>query len=127
MKYINPLTTTVRSHLLYYPTPASLSYFWNFGSLAGFCLVIQIFSGLFLAMHYSADTALAFASVEHIMRDVNYGWLLSIHMQMALMFLFEVFGLFGDKKIKQIFKNSSTRYLKICNIFLNFKINGRVL
>jgi len=59
-----------------YPTPRNLSYWWNFGSLAGLCLVVQILTGVFLAMHYKPDAAMAFNSVEHIMRDVNYGWLL---------------------------------------------------
>jgi ubiquinol-cytochrome c reductase cytochrome b subunit len=53
-----------------------LSYWWNFGSIAGIVLVIQIISGIFLAMHYKADASIAFDSVEHIMRDVNYGWLI---------------------------------------------------
>ena len=80
------------NHLFYYPTPTSLSYFWNFGSLAGFCLIIQLISGLFLAMHYTADTALAFDSVEYIMRDVNFGWLLRYtHTNGASMFLLVVY------------------------------------
>ena len=56
------------------PQPANISYMWNFGSLLGLCLIIQILTGIFLAMHYSPNVDLAFASVEHIMRDVNYGW-----------------------------------------------------
>ena len=71
-----PLTTFVKKELTEYPTPRNLSYWWNFGSLAGVVLVIQIVTGVFLAMHYKADAALAFDSVEHIMRDVNYGWLI---------------------------------------------------
>ena len=63
----------VDNHLRKYPTPVNISYFWGFGFLAGMCLSIQIITGLFLAMHYCADTNLAFISVEHIMRDVNYG------------------------------------------------------
>jgi len=58
-----------------------LNYWWNFGSLAGFLLVVMTLTGIFLAMNYAANTGLAFGSVEHIMRDVNYGWLLRyIHM-----------------------------------------------
>jgi len=71
-----PLTAFVKHELTEYPTPRNLSYWWNFGSLAGIVLVIQIVTGIFLAMHYKADAATAFASVEHIMRDVNYGWLI---------------------------------------------------
>jgi ubiquinol-cytochrome c reductase cytochrome b subunit len=59
-----------------YPVPRNLNYFWNFGILAGFCLVIQIVTGVVLAMHYAANQAVAFDSVEHIMRDVNWGWLM---------------------------------------------------
>src|SRR6185503_7934726 len=59
-----------------YPVPRNLNYFWNFGVLAGFCLVLQIVTGIILAMHYAANAGLAFASVEHIMRDVNWGWML---------------------------------------------------
>ena len=71
-----PLTSFLKHSLTEYPTPRNLSYWWNFGSLAGLVLVIQIITGIFLAMHYKADAALAFDSVEHIMRDVNYGWLI---------------------------------------------------
>jgi len=59
-----------------YPVPRNLNYFWNFGVLAGFALVLQIVTGVILAMHYAANTGVAFNSVEHIMRDVNSGWLL---------------------------------------------------
>lgn len=59
-----------------YPTPRNLNYFWNFGSLAGLFLVIQIVTGIILAMHYAANTGVAFDSVEHIMRDVNSGWMI---------------------------------------------------
>lgn len=75
-----------------HPTPRNLNYWWNFGSLAGLCLVIQIVSGLFLSMHYTAHTSMAFASVEHIMRDVNYGWLMRyMHAVGASMFFTVVF------------------------------------
>ena len=59
-----------------YPVPRNLNYWWNFGVLAGFCLVLQIVTGVVLAMHYSANDAAAFNSTEHIMRDVNWGWML---------------------------------------------------
>jgi len=59
-----------------YPAPRNLNYWWNFGSIAGICLVMQILTGLFLSMHYVPHVSMAFDSVEHIMRDVNYGWLL---------------------------------------------------
>jgi len=59
-----------------YPVPRNLNYFWNFGVLAGFCLVMQIITGVILAMHYAPNATLAFDSTEHIMRDVNFGWML---------------------------------------------------
>jgi ubiquinol-cytochrome c reductase cytochrome b subunit len=59
-----------------YPVPRNLNYFWNFGVLAGFALVIQLVTGIVLAMHFAANAGVAFQSVEHIMRDVNSGWLL---------------------------------------------------
>jgi len=71
-----PLTSFVKHELTGYPTPRNLSYWWNFGFLAGFVLVLQVATGIFLAMHYKADVSLSFDSIQHIMRDVNYGWLL---------------------------------------------------
>ncbi len=59
-----------------YPVPRNLNYFWNFGVLAGFALVVQIISGVILAMHYAPNALVAFDSVEHIMRDVNWGWMM---------------------------------------------------
>lgn len=70
----HPILSLVNSYIVDSPQPANISYMWNFGSLLGLCLVIQILTGIFLAMHYSPNVDLAFASVEHIMRDVNYGW-----------------------------------------------------
>ena len=66
----------LKHSLVDYPTPRNLSYWWNFGFLAGFVLALQVVTGIFLAMHYKADVGAAFDSIQHIMRDVNYGWLL---------------------------------------------------
>jgi ubiquinol-cytochrome c reductase cytochrome b/c1 subunit len=75
-----------------YPSPANLSYFWNFGIYAIVCLVVQIMTGILLAMHYTPDVTLAFLSVEHIMRDVNNGWLLRyVHANGASMFFIVVY------------------------------------
>ena len=81
------------SHELYeYPTPRNLNYWWNFGSLAGIVLVVMIVSGITLAMHYTPHTDHAFDSVERIMRDVNYGWLIRyIHMNGASAFFIVVY------------------------------------
>lgn len=74
----SPLLKIVSGSLVELPTPASISSMWNFGSLLGLCLIIQILTGLFLAIHYSNDVNLAFERVSHICRDVNYGWILRI-------------------------------------------------
>ena len=71
-----PIFSYVNEHLIEYPAPRNLNYAWNFGSLAGLALVIQIVTGIVLAMHYTGHADMAFDSVERIMRDVNYGWLL---------------------------------------------------
>nr|AVJ52627.1 cytochrome b [Odontoscelis fuliginosa] len=76
MRKIHPLFKIVNSSLIDLPSPSSLSLWWNFGSLLGLCLMIQILTGIFLAMHYTANIELAFDSVVHICRDVNNGWLL---------------------------------------------------
>ena len=87
-----PVFTFINHNLRDYPTPKNLNYFWNFGSLAGVTLVIMIITGILLAMQYTADTDLAFDSVERIMRDVNNGWLLRyIHMNGASMFFIIVY------------------------------------
>lgn len=65
----NYLFAFLDSHVIHYPTPITLTYAWSFGSLAGICLVIQMISGIFLAMHYTPNIELAFSSVEYIMRD----------------------------------------------------------
>nr|YP_004564297.1 cytochrome b [Pseudhymenochirus merlini]ADM35708.1 cytochrome b [Pseudhymenochirus merlini] len=72
----HPLIKIVNNSFIDLPTPSNLSSLWNFGSLLGVCLITQIATGLFLAMHYTADTSLAFSSVAHICRDVNHGWLI---------------------------------------------------
>nr|YP_009733730.1 cytochrome b [Zhangixalus omeimontis]QHV34480.1 cytochrome b [Zhangixalus omeimontis] len=76
MRKSHPILKIINNAFIDLPTPTNLSSLWNFGSLLGVCLIIQILTGLFLAMHYAADTSLAFSSVAHICRDVNYGWLL---------------------------------------------------
>jgi quinol-cytochrome oxidoreductase complex cytochrome b subunit len=86
------LFSKIQNHFINYPTPFNLSYIWNFGSLSGFCLMVQIVTGFFLASHYTADVATSFDSVEHIMRDVNYGWLFRYtHSNGASMFLLVVY------------------------------------
>nr|YP_009630486.1 cytochrome b [Erthesina fullo]QBR54804.1 cytochrome b [Erthesina fullo]UAJ48731.1 cytochrome b [Erthesina fullo] len=76
MRKNHPLIKIINNSLIDLPTPSAISLWWNFGSLLGMCLMIQIISGLFLAMHYTANIELAFNSVIHICRDVNNGWLM---------------------------------------------------
>jgi ubiquinol-cytochrome c reductase cytochrome b subunit len=85
----NPLLGILNSYLIDAPTPANISYLWNFGSLLGLCLGIQIVTGVTLAMHYTPSVLEAFNSVEHIMRDVNNGWLIRyLHANTASAFFF---------------------------------------
>jgi ubiquinol-cytochrome c reductase cytochrome b subunit len=87
-----PIFSMMHHELNEYPTPKNLSYWWNFGSLAGMVLVIMIVTGIVLAMHYTPHVDHAFESVERIMRDVNYGWLIRyIHMNGASMFFIVVY------------------------------------
>ncbi len=87
-----PIFSVLQHSAVEYPTPKNLNYWWNFGSLAGFMLVLMILTGIFLAMNYAANTAIAFGVVEHIMRDVNYGWLLRyLHMNGASFFFICVY------------------------------------
>lgn len=72
----HPLLRIVSGALIDLPSPSNINSWWNFGSLLGLCLIIQILTGLFLAIHYVAHIDYAFESVVHICRDVNYGWLL---------------------------------------------------
>nr|ASU93022.1 cytochrome b [Proechimys roberti] len=72
----HPLMKIINHSFIDLPAPSNISAWWNFGSLLGVCLILQIITGLFLAMHYTADTTTAFSSVAHICRDVNYGWLI---------------------------------------------------
>ena len=93
-RWINqhPLLTTLNNHLVDYPSPSNISYYWSFGSLSGFMLVIQLVTGIFLAMHYTPHVDMAFNSVEHIMRDVNYGWLMRyLHANGASFFFIMVY------------------------------------
>nr|YP_010295452.1 cytochrome b [Rana hanluica]UMO93238.1 cytochrome b [Rana hanluica]WIL10156.1 cytochrome b [Rana hanluica] len=76
MRKSHPLLKIINGSFIDLPTPSNISTWWNFGSLLGLCLIAQIATGLFLAMHYTADTSLAFSSIAHICRDVNNGWLL---------------------------------------------------
>nr|YP_009316474.1 cytochrome b [Halaelurus buergeri]AOV83441.1 cytochrome b [Halaelurus buergeri] len=88
----HPIFKIVNHALIDLPAPSNISSWWNFGSLLGLCLIIQILTGLFLAMHYTPDISMAFSSVIHICRDVNYGWLIrNIHANGASLFFICVY------------------------------------
>ncbi|WP_425089860.1 cytochrome b [Stappia sp.] len=87
-----PVISLVRGSFVDFPTPKNLNYWWTFGGILFFVLIAQILTGIVLVMHYTASTDAAFASVEHIMRDVNFGWLLRyLHANGASMFFIAVF------------------------------------
>ena len=86
------ILSIANSYIIDSPSPSNLSYLWNYGSLLGVCLVMQIATGVVLAMHYTPHVDLAFISVEHIMRDVNYGWLIRyLHANVASFFFLFVY------------------------------------
>ena len=88
----HPLLKMVNSYTIDSPQPSNISYLWNFGSLLAFCLIIQIVTGVTLGMHYTPSVSEAFDSVEHIMRDVNNGWLIRyLHSNTASAFFFLVY------------------------------------
>nr|CCM12466.1 CYTB [Pedetes capensis] len=92
LRKTHPLTKIINDSFIDLPAPSNISSWWNFGSLLGLCLLIQIITGLFLSMHYTPDTTTAFSSVTHICRDVNYGWLIRyLHANGASMFFICLF------------------------------------
>nr|WBW69159.1 cytochrome b [Sacalia bealei] len=76
LRKTHPMMKIINNSFIDLPSPSNISTWWNFGSLLGTCLILQIITGIFLAMHYSPDISLAFSSVTHITRDVQYGWLI---------------------------------------------------
>nr|WHU53907.1 cytochrome b [Ctenotus superciliaris] len=87
LRKTHPVLKIVNNSFIDLPSPSNISAWWNFGSLLGLCLIIQVLTGLFLAMHYTADISSAFSSVAHICRDVQYGWLIrNLHANGASMF-----------------------------------------
>nr|YP_009701315.1 cytochrome b [Iguana delicatissima]ARO70457.1 cytochrome b [Iguana delicatissima]QEQ55603.1 cytochrome b [Iguana delicatissima] len=87
MRKSHPILKIINNSFIDLPTPSNISAWWNFGSLLGLCLITQVLTGLFLAMHYTADISSAFSSVAHICRDVQHGWLIrNLHANGASMF-----------------------------------------
>nr|AAX14558.1 cytochrome b [Ctenopoma nebulosum] len=96
LRKTHPLLKITNDALVDLPTPTSISAWWNFGSLLGLCLITQIITGLFLAMHFTADITTAFSSVAHICRDVNYGWLIrNLHANGASFFFICLYAHIG--------------------------------
>nr|YP_009704175.1 cytochrome b [Prismognathus prossi]QEN73233.1 cytochrome b [Prismognathus prossi] len=96
IRKISPVTKIINNSLIDLPTPSNISAWWNFGSLLGLCLGIQIITGIFLAMHYTSNIDYAFNSVIHISRDVNYGWILrTIHANGASFFFICLYSHIG--------------------------------
>nr|YP_010323275.1 cytochrome b [Leptophyton benayahui]UKP88410.1 apocytochrome b [Leptophyton benayahui] len=88
----HPILSIANGVVVDLPTPSNISYYWNFGSLLGFCLVVQLITGIFLAMHYCPDVTLAFDSISHLLRDVNSGFILKyIHANGASLFFLCVY------------------------------------
>nr|QBE89366.1 cytochrome b [Tarentola mauritanica]QBE89376.1 cytochrome b [Tarentola mauritanica]QBE89386.1 cytochrome b [Tarentola mauritanica]QBE89396.1 cytochrome b [Tarentola mauritanica]QBE89406.1 cytochrome b [Tarentola mauritanica] len=119
MRKTHPIIKLANHSLIDLPTPTNISGWWNFGSLLGICLLLQMVSGLFLAMHYSTDTALAFASVAHICRDVQYGWLIrNTHANGASMFFFCLYLHIGRGLYYNSYLQKKTWYVGILLLFL---------
>nr|YP_001491369.1 cytochrome b [Trixiphichthys weberi]BAF51893.1 cytochrome b [Trixiphichthys weberi] len=96
LRKTHPLLKIANDALVDLPAPSNISAWWNFGSLLGLCLIAQILTGLFLAMHYTADINTAFSSVAHITRDVNYGWLIrNLHANGASFFFICIYAHIG--------------------------------
>nr|YP_002213663.1 cytochrome b [Chelydra serpentina]ABK81690.1 cytochrome b [Chelydra serpentina] len=87
LRKTHPMMKIINNSFIDLPSPSNISAWWNFGSLLGACLIVQIVTGIFLAMHYSPDTSLAFSSITHITRNVQYGWLIrNMHANGASLF-----------------------------------------
>nr|YP_010730242.1 cytochrome b [Biomeigenia flava]WEG23057.1 cytochrome b [Biomeigenia flava] len=115
----HPILQIINSSLIDLPAPINISSWWNFGSLLFLCLMIQIITGLFLAMHYTADISLAFNSVNHICRDVNYGWLLrTMHANGASFFFICIYLHVGRGMYYSSYLFTSTWLIGVIILFL---------
>lgn len=122
------LINIIRGRLVELPSPSRLSYFWNFGSLLGLFLIIQILSGLFLSLHFTGDVNLSFDNIIHIIRDVNYGWILRvIHANGASIFFLLIYihigrGIYyGSYNLKKVWLRGVTiLLLSIATAFLGY-------
>nr|YP_009745943.1 cytochrome b [Trichosia lengersdorfi]QIH95801.1 cytochrome b [Trichosia lengersdorfi] len=100
----HPFIKIINNSLIDLPTPSNISTWWNFGSLLGLCLIIQISTGLFLTMHYSANISIAFDSIIHISRDVNHGWLIrTLHANGASFFFLFMYSYWPSNLLNSFF------------------------
>nr|UBN08816.1 cytochrome b [Neogeoscapheus dahmsi] len=115
----HPLFKIFNNALIDLPTPSNINSWWNFGSLLGLCLGIQIISGIFLAMHYCPNIEMAFYSVNHICRDVNYGWMLrTLHANGASMFFVCIYIHVGRGMYYGSYKFIQTWFIGVLMLFL---------
>nr|UPL65440.1 cytochrome b [Henestaris halophilus] len=115
----HPMFKIINNSIIDLPTPSNISLWWNFGSLLGMCLMIQIISGLFLAMHYTANIEMAFSSIIHICRDVNNGWLIrSTHANGASMFFICLYMHVGRGMYYGSYKLISTWMIGVMLLFM---------
>nr|YP_010758069.1 cytochrome b [Gunungiella wangi]WEU80074.1 cytochrome b [Gunungiella wangi] len=115
---IHPILKIINKSLIKLPSPSNISFWWNFGSLLGLMLMIQLISGLFLSMHYTAHVNMSFDSINHIYRNINYGWLIrSIHMNGASFFFICMYIHIGRNIYYESFMNKYTWFVGII-IFL---------
>nr|YP_010586652.1 cytochrome b [Wormaldia unispina]UZZ44466.1 cytochrome b [Wormaldia unispina] len=118
LKKSHPILKLINNSLINLPSPSNISFWWNFGSLLGLCLIIQTLTGIFLSMHYTPHINFAFDSVNHIYRNVNYGWLIRfIHMNGASFFFICLYMHIGRNIYYESFMNMYTWFVGII-IFL---------
>nr|YP_010166710.1 cytochrome b [Nectoporus subrotundus]QRV62801.1 cytochrome b [Nectoporus subrotundus] len=119
MRISHPLFKIMNNALIDLPSPSNISLWWNFGSLLGLCLSIQLITGIFLAMHYSANIDLAFYSVNHICRDVNYGWLMrTFHANGASLFFICIYLHIGRGMYYGSYKLTHTWMIGVIILFM---------
>nr|YP_010463251.1 cytochrome b [Iphicrates gressitti]UUJ37775.1 cytochrome b [Iphicrates gressitti] len=119
MRKIHPMFKIMNNSLIDLPTPSNISLWWNFGSLLGMCLMIQVLTGIFLAMHYTANIELAFDSIIHICRDVNNGWLIrNTHANGASLFFICVYIHVGRGMYYSSYKLMMTWNVGVMLLFL---------
>nr|ANJ70367.1 cytochrome b [Contacyphon variabilis] len=119
MRNSHPLLKIANNSLVDLPSPSNISAWWNFGSLLGLCLIIQVLTGLFLSMHYTANVEMAFNSVAHICRDVNYGWLMrTLHANGASFFFICIYLHIGRGMYYSSYKFLHTWLIGVIMLFV---------